>query len=159
MNLRLLKKGANTKLHEYDWLTQKEVDCNCTASSCTQTFLYERTFNSFIATRKEYGRPIQVTSWNRCQVHNLIVKGEDDSFHKVGCACDLIPRSPEPGELEKLAEIARKHFDVVILYKDKNFIHCHNEPCTDWDWYTGSKQEKCDYDAEYEYGMSPGSYL
>lgn len=153
MSLKILRKHATLRLHEYNWLKQKEVDCRCNREDCTQTLLDEKTFDSFIATRKEYDQPIKVNSWFRCQQHNRQVGGLDASRHKLGFACDLQPQSREYTlvELHSLAEVARKHFKYVKMYPGKVFLHCHNEHDTDWDWYTGSKTEKEDAAATLEY--------
>lgn len=156
MSIRTLIKFSTLKLHEHNWLKQSEVDCRCSRASCTQTLLDEGTFSSYIETRREFGGPITITNWFRCQTHNKEVGGSNTSKHKLGLACDLTPNN---GEIDTLAIVARKFFHYVKLYKDKNFIHCHNNPDTDWDWYTGSETEKLEEDAYLEYGAAIGGAL
>lgn len=40
--------------------------------------------------REKYGKPITVTSGYRCDKLNKAVGGQPNSFHKTGCAADLV---------------------------------------------------------------------
>lgn len=119
----ILKKGDNQQLDENNYLTQKEIDCKC--SACTFTMLDERTLASFLALRKEYGEPIQVNSGYRCMIHNAEVGGKPLSKHQMGMALDLTIKGCRL-ELLDLSFMAEQVFDKVIIYSE--FIHCHNEP-------------------------------
>lgn len=80
------------------------------------------------ATRTEFGKPITVNSWGRCDHHNRAEGGKEDSYHKNGRAIDLAPE--DITDLYELERIARKHFAFVKRYG--TFIHCDirgERPC------------------------------
>lgn len=104
-------------------LSVNEFKCKCTHEDCTFTMIDSRVVVAFQKLRGFLGRPLHVTSGFRCQKHNSDVGGAKDSRHKRGQAIDLTWDL----DIEDLAFHAKGFFDKVILYKDKNFIHCHME--------------------------------
>ncbi len=121
----LYRKGLKRKLTKN--ILQKEVDCKCQYPDCLNTFINERSLDSFEKLRVSCGhRKIRITSGYRCQRHNRNVDGEDNSRHKLGLALDLEP--PKAITLDEFAYRAKDFFYYVKVYKEDNFIHCHNEP-------------------------------
>lgn len=116
--LLALIKGNSYALS--DNLNQKEIDCRCDRKECHQTLIHEDVIQAFQATRDEYGYRLIVTSGFRCQDHNRDVHGSPSSFHTSGMAIDLTAEN-----IHELHDIAKRHFDTVILYEKQNFIHCH----------------------------------
>jgi len=113
-------KGRGDRLTKY--LSQKEIDCKCANSTCTLTLVGSSSMKSFHNLREEWGMPLYITSGFRCQIHNQFVGGLDKSFHKLGLALDIKPKSDD--ELDLLQELASIYFDVVVKYD--TFLHCHN---------------------------------
>lgn len=105
-------------------LNHTEFRCKCTNPSCTYTLVNNRVVTAFQIVRKHWGRPIGVSSGFRCQMHNIEVGGVLDSWHKRGFAIDIFPYD---GDIEILYEIANSFFDLVIWYKEDNFLHCQME--------------------------------
>lgn len=104
-------------------LKVKEFMCKCDYDDCTFTLVNPKVVVAFQKLRGFVGRPINITSGYRCQKHNDAVGGVDDSRHKMGNAIDITWDLA----IEDLEFHARAFFDKVILYKDKNFVHCHME--------------------------------
>lgn len=116
-------KGKDVELSEF--LRTKEVECHCRWEHCFYTLITRRTIESFTETRKEFGKAIAVNSAYRCQQRNKVVEGSaSKSNHTAGDAMDLAPHFGLPGELDRLEEIAKKHFKKVLRYP--SFIHCDN---------------------------------
>lgn len=106
-------------------LTLSEFDCKCSNLTCTRTLVLSRTVRSFNLTRSAYKAPIRVNSAFRCQVHNEAVGGLENSYHRVGAAMDIAPVGDfTVDEFNRLEELARLYFDVVLRYE--GFLHCHN---------------------------------
>lgn len=120
-DVMIIEKGFKRVLDFFGWLTHKEVECNCHLDACKYTIIHEKTIESFIKTRHDYGHPIQVTSAYRCQLWNQVCGGVDGSYHTLGTAMDLVGSN-----LDLLERIAKKNFDVVIRYNEEGFLHCHN---------------------------------
>lgn len=114
------KKGEAGDIIPY--LSHREFQCKCDFSYCGYQFITQRNKESYTNTRHEYGAPITITSGNRCQLYNWEKDGEGLSKHKLGEAIDIT--SPR---LDVLEPIARKYYDVVILYEEEGFLHCHNK--------------------------------
>lgn len=62
--------------------------------------------------RRRYGAPIIVTSGYRCPALNTAVGGVANSHHIVGCAADIVGKTPSnlPPLWGGFASIAAKHF-------------------------------------------------
>jgi len=125
MNVLILDKKSTKTLAK--GLTHREFLCKCKHKDCTYTLVNEKLVGAFEKFRLAWNASIWVTSGFRCQKHNSDVGGERDSFHKKGSAIDLTLGANDPRSIEEFADLAKEFFDVVILYKDKNFIHCHME--------------------------------
>jgi len=124
MILSFTKVNASTiKLSKH--LLLSEYECKCSYEECTRSLVQASTVKSFSKLRAEWGSILIVTSAFRCQRHNKHVGGTNSSYHKIGAAMDLRPNGNfTVDELDRLEEMARKHFDVVLRYE--GFIHCHN---------------------------------
>jgi len=123
--LYIFKKGGEKLITPH--LSQDEVDCNCSYGTCKRTFVSIRSVESYEKTRTACGnRPLYMTNWFRCDLHNIEEGGSPDSKHKYGFAVDLIP--PRGMELTELEFRAKPYWDYVQIYPKKNIVHCHNEP-------------------------------
>lgn len=60
------------------------------------------------AIRKEFGKPIVITSGYRSEEHNAKVDGVRNSLHTQGQACDFRPEWKNIEDLERLQWIAMK---------------------------------------------------
>lgn len=75
------------------------------------------------AVREEFGKPIVVTSGYRNEVHNKRVGGAKASQHLTGKAADIRPQDSSKEELDRLYEIACKHFKAVGDGRSRGFVH------------------------------------
>ena len=121
----ILKKGKYKQLSEN--LNQREVDCRCIREDCTFTIMSKSLIIAFQELRASCGnRALRINSGFRCQKHNEQIGGAIDSRHKMGHAIDI--SRVNQMDIEEFGYRARNIFDLVIVYKDLNFIHCHQEP-------------------------------
>ena len=100
-------------------LVSGELACHCNSERCNYTIFSTKLLDAYQATRVEFDDYIRVNSAFRCQTHNEIVGGANNSYHTKGMALDLAPRNPN--DLPRLIEIARKHFHIIEY---KTFVHC-----------------------------------
>ena len=121
MGIEVLFKDSEGSFNKY--LFHREFACNCQFEDCARTLYDPRVVNAFLIVRRNFYRPIIVTSAFRCQRHNLISGGLATSYHLIGIAMDLMPEDPR--DLDELEKLARVYFDVVVRYD--TFIHCHME--------------------------------
>lgn len=70
----------------YSFFTQEEIRCNC---GCGKIIVHPLHFFRMNTLRFWMQRPIIVTSWCRCEKHNLAVGGKPDSSHLECLATDL----------------------------------------------------------------------
>ena len=117
----MFPKYSKYRLTEY--LGTEEVQCHCEHKDCKTQVISAQTVESFRQLRNAYSKPIIVTSGFRCQRHNYMEGGTNDSRHKLGGALDLFVETRE--DLRQLKKMATLYFDIVIGYP--TFIHCHNE--------------------------------
>lgn len=123
MHLKVIKKKSS-KSNLIEFLNHQEFKCRCQYKDCTFTLVNQKLLWKFFEFRNAMGFSLEVTSGFRCQRHNQAVGGNSKSFHMKGSAIDLTTKYIK---IEELYRFAKEYFDVVILYKDKNFIHCHME--------------------------------
>lgn len=97
----------------------RELDCQCSSPFCFYTLYTDEAQDSEAAMLEEYGNKVFQTSAYRCQAHNKEVGGANMSNHCIGDARDYACQ-----ELNRLYEIAKKHWKYVEKYK--KFIHCDN---------------------------------
>lgn len=101
-----------------------EFLCKCSYNDCNHSFVNEDTLESLQGLRTALGVALRITSAHRCQRHNADVGGLPTSQHLRGSAVDLeVPVGLSIKEFS--ASALASGFDVVIEYKEDNFIHCH----------------------------------
>lgn len=118
-DLKVYIKG-NIRALGYNF-TLKEVECKCSWSDCYFTVIEISTLESLLKTRKEFGSPVRVNSGYRCNRHNEMIGGSEQSNHKIGAAYDITPLN---NDITGLEAIARKNFKRVLNYG--TFLHCDN---------------------------------
>ena len=106
-----------------DYLTHSEFRCKCISNRCDHTLVANSLLEAYKAVRLEWGQEIVVLSGFRCQIHNEAVSGTEHSSHVKGHAIDIKPEIG--GSLDRLEEIARKHFTDGVVIRYETFIHCH----------------------------------
>lgn len=106
-------------------LTHAEFRCRCKYEDCGHTILTHALRKAYVDSRTEFNKPLSIHSGFRCQGHNSYVGGVKKSRHMSGEAIDIAPLGSDPNyevELDRLEQIARKHFSFVLKYE--TFIHC-----------------------------------
>ena len=95
-----------------------EAQCKC---GCGLIMLVSATLDTLHLVRKEYAKPIIVTSWIRCKRWNAKQGGTANSYHMNGKAVDIKPE--DKNDIDLLATIAEKHFGYVKQYEG-GWVHC-----------------------------------
>lgn len=97
----------------------KEFECPC----CNRVMVHPVLVDTLEQIRREWNKPITVTSGYRCAFHNIHVGGEETSKHRIGEAADITPFMAD--EIYDLAAVCRKHGDVlkVIPKPSRYYIH------------------------------------
>ena len=95
----------------------REFECPC----CHCVRLSSALLAALVELRREWGKPILISSGYRCPAHNTRVKGAPRSLHMVGQAADVVVPLNEQGVVEILAR--RSGFSQLISYGRRNFMH------------------------------------
>lgn len=88
---------------------------------CGRLWLVDELCEKLEVVRRAYGKPIIVTSWLRCNKHNMSVGGVTNSYHLNGHAIDIKPEVI-PTYLDILEAHAQYEFSFVKRYA--TFLHC-----------------------------------
>ena len=95
--------------------------CNCSYPNCITTTVH----SDILVLLKQFealypDNKLVISSAYRCQKHNFIVGGKDESHHLIGAAVDIM--LPKGVPMKEFYDRASKVFPFVISYK--KFIHC-----------------------------------
>jgi uncharacterized protein YcbK (DUF882 family) len=96
----------------------EEFECKCKLPSCKEQRISKELINKLQELREELGIPLTVTSGFRCLDNNTAIGGAKASQHLLGAAADI-----RTGDLNRLFELAKKHFKAVGDGRNKHFIH------------------------------------
>jgi uncharacterized protein YcbK (DUF882 family) len=113
MNIKKYKKGKDIKLSKNFHLSEAECNCN----NCSETLVDLDHVAKLQKLREDLNTSIKVTSWYRCESHNVAVGGSKNSQHKKGTATDIQVRDMDPSEVQDACE----HFDGLGRYD--SFTH------------------------------------
>lgn len=101
------------------FFTREEFDCSHTGK-CE---MRKSTMDKLLAVRKEFGRPMNVSSGDRDKTHPIEAAKEEPGVHTKGCAVDVLVAG---GDALDLVRIALKHGFTAIGVQQKGakrFIH------------------------------------
>jgi len=107
----------NIKIADHFWLY--EFECPC----CHRVMVHPDLLDYLNAVRKDFERPILISSGYRCEIHNIYIGGKEDSKHLYGEAADLVP---EVNSLyQELLTCVLRHAVVnnIKVVKKKDHIH------------------------------------
>jgi len=96
-----------------------EFQCPC----CHRVMLDARLLMFLDAVRKEYGKPIRVTSGYRCACHNVRVGGKLLSKHTVGAAADITPHDSAVNDAISRAFLTGDYGDTITVIDETDHIH------------------------------------
>lgn len=83
----------------YEFFTHKELACKCGCGGVPQ----DKFIRCLEQLRKDYNKPIVISSGYRCKKHNLIIGGVMESAHTQGLAADIKISGKNAHELLKHA--------------------------------------------------------
>lgn len=71
--------------------------------------------------------PFHITSWNRCEQHNLLVGGAKDSSHPLGWAVDILRSCNYETNYQILSGLILARFPIIKLRKDHFHVDLNPE--------------------------------
>lgn len=101
-------------------LACKGTDCCGGSRPHNQQFEYKLDM-----VRHELNKPLLVLSGFRCNKHNQLIGGVENSLHTKMKAADCTTYNKK--DLSEIERIGKKYFKEVIVYADKNFVHLGDE--------------------------------
>jgi len=117
--LKTYKPDNNIKLSKN--FMSNEFKCNCSVGHVF--FVDDRLVLCCQVLRNLVESSVFFTNAYRCPEHNINVGGVITSYHTQGMAVDI--PLPSDSTFRKFhIEMARAIFPFVLVYEDKNFMHC-----------------------------------
>ena len=120
--MQSLTKQTYSKLSAH--FSRTEAECNC---GCGQDVADYDTVWLLEAIRAYVGRPVIVTSWNRCVRYNRLVGGAGNSKHLTGRACDFQIKGFSDRQYRDLVKYITSTLMIGTggchFYERKGFIH------------------------------------
>jgi len=98
-----------------------EINCNHCGMTPPVSKGYSDTILNANLVRKEFGKPIPVNSWFRCEAYEKIIEGSGKN-HPKGTALDINTKNYEPLEIQKLALIFAKYGFIGFGFAE-TFLH------------------------------------
>lgn len=125
----VLKSGPVTALMSSEHFSQAELECKGQTCDCVFPGMSPGVMAMLENLRQIFG-PLIVNSAYRCPIHNTVVGGEDDSFHKEAPGRAVDVRSPTYSPREMYEYMDSKHPKQHGLGLYKNFIHIDDRDLT-----------------------------
>jgi len=85
-----------------EYFDTDEFTCKC---GCGMTVINENLLAILTDVREHLGRPVYITSGNRCQEYNRLVGGADASRHLTGEAADIKVSRVHPDKVANYIEL------------------------------------------------------
>lgn len=146
MAVKSYKKGTATQLSAN--FKSTEFDCHG-SGCCSSTLIDEDLVNYVQKIRNHFGKPVNISSAYRCNIHNKNVGGATGSRHKKGEAADIYIKDVAPIEIAQYAEtIGILGIGLYETNKDGFFVHIDTRDKKAF-WY-GQAQEPRDTFLEKE---------
>lgn len=103
-------------------LRHEEIRCHCSRNTCDHTLVSEVLLERWATLRRQWNKPLYLTSVFRCDQHNQAVGGVPDSNHKKGLAMDVDTSQMSHAEYVTFNELADEVFDFCQAHE--TFTHC-----------------------------------
>ena len=121
MAIKTYNKGTAVQLSTN--FKSTEFDCHG-SKCCSSTLIDEKLVEYLQQIRNHFGKPVNVSSAYRCEVHNKNVGGATGSRHKKGQAADIYITGIKPAEIAKYAEsIGILGIGLYETDADGHFVH------------------------------------
>lgn len=103
-----------------DYFDREELECNC---GCGQNTVDWELMEVLLDVRDFFGKPVLITSGNRCKKHNKKIGGSPRSQHLLGKAADIVVIGIEPSAVYEYlcGQYSDRH--GIGLYKEQQFVH------------------------------------
>lgn len=133
------EKGRSDKIAKN--FQYKEFDCHG-QGCCSTTIIDEKLVEYVQKIRDHFGKPVNITSPYRCEVHNKRVGGATKSYHMRGQAADIVVQGVSSREVAKYAEsIGILGIGLYETSKDGYFTHIDTRTTKSF-WYGQSEQPR-----------------
>jgi len=100
----------------YNYFKIEEFSCGC----CGENLIVEELVKKLDIAREISGVPYKITSGYRCEKHNKIVGGSENSSHKKGLAADIYTKNHKM-RLKIIGGLIKAGFKRIGIAK--SFIH------------------------------------
>ena len=132
MAIKTFVKGKPTSLSTN--FKSTEFDCHG-SGCCTQTKVDDKLVQYLQQIRNHFGKPVNISSGYRCEVHNKKIGGATASRHKSGQAADIYISGVAPAEIAKYAEsIGILGIGLYETDADGHFVHVDTRETKSF-WY------------------------
>ena len=132
MAIKTFVKGKATSLSTN--FKSTEFDCHG-SGCCSQTKIDDKLVQYLQQIRNHFGKPVNVSSAYRCEIHNKNIGGATKSRHKEGQAADIYISGVAPAEIAKYAEsIGILGIGLYETDADGHFVHVDTRETKSF-WY------------------------
>lgn len=133
------KKGNRAQLSKN--FVSTEFDCHG-KGCCSITKIDEQLVEYLQKIRNHFGKPLNITSAYRCEVHNRNIGGATKSYHMQGKAADIVVNGVSSREVAKYAEsIGILGIGLYETAKDGYFTHIDTRTTKSF-WYGQNEQPR-----------------
>ena len=139
MAIKTYTKGVKTQLSTN--FKSTEFDCHG-SGCCSSTQVDEELVKILQRIRDHFGKPLNISSGYRCEVHNKKIGGATGSRHKKGQAADIYISGIAPAEIAKYAEsIGVLGIGLYETDADGYFVHVDTRTTKSF-WYGQSEKPR-----------------
>lgn len=139
MAIKTFVKGKATSLSTN--FKSTEFDCHG-SGCCTQTKVDDKLVQYLQQIRNHFGKPVNISSGYRCEVHNKNIGGATGSRHAKGQAADIYISGVTPAEIAKYAEsIGILGIGLYETDADGHFVHVDTRETKSF-WYGQSEKSR-----------------
>ena len=111
-----------------NYFSPYELRCHCGLPGCGAFPIDKKFLDKYNAFRHEWGKPIIVTSAERCVFWNAQVGGKKTSMHLVGRAIDAYVLADDQ---DAFVELAAK-YGLVGVGRGTTFVHLDDSDARSW---------------------------
>ena len=113
------------------WFNRNEMKCNC--GKCGQDVVDYELAEVLDDVREYFGKPVTITSGNRCLEYNISIGGSNKSVHMTGQAADIQVKGTKPNKVQEylLGKYPGKY--GIGRYSNFSHIDVKTGPARRWD--------------------------
>lgn len=105
------------------WFKRTEFECKC---GCGMITVDKELLEVLEDVREHFGKPVRITSGNRCESHNANVGGAKNSQHVKGIAADIKVKDVSAAEVYEYLD--KKYPNSYGVGKYSSWVHIDVRP-------------------------------